>query len=108
MMSLIPLKSDYCVALEQCLNDALQVITVFKEDMTMEECLAKAKHCLKDCSECLAASESGSFNRGKMMQTCIKSCSSCSVEFDKFDLEVCRKFAHSCRGCVEELKLVLA
>ena len=107
-MSLIPLKSDYCVALEQCVNDGQQLITAFKENPEMVKCVALTKDCIEFCVECLHAFESASFERGEMIHSCKDSCITCSEECDKYDFEICRKFAYSCRRCVEELNLVLA
>lgn len=108
MTSLIPYTSDYCVAFEKCVIDGQLLINAFEEYSQMAKRTALTKDCIEFCVKCLHAFESAILYWGKMILSCKDCCTSCANECDKYDHEICRKFAHSCRRRVEELQLVLA
>jgi len=108
-MSPTHIKSNYLIALLDCVNSCSDFIKKHASNFEINACLEKAMQCRAACMVCIEACESAELaTRGQLMYTCKKVCQSFLDDCISISDSVSLKCAEACKECIIECENLMA
>ena len=108
MNSLISLKSDCIIALENCIKNCRETIEIHGGNEEMLTCTNLCRLCIDACLDCISACESVQANRGQFMKICAEICNTCIANFENHINLECQNSVSACKDCIDEFGQIMA
>lgn len=104
MTSLISIKSDCILAMENCIKNCRELEEVHQGKEEMSACLKLCKLCIDACQDCISACQSAQSNNGNFLNLCVDMCNACLVNFENYIQEEFKKSALACQVCIQKIE----